>query len=125
MECTETLSIFIYENLDAAVDYKVLKFIFDLNSKLSVKIFSWQLELQCYSFDIKHLKGQEHISNFASCIRYSKDTILPEIGNPEQFYVNFGTRYALPISMSLSQMKEFSKTDNEIQSILKAITTEK
>ena len=80
--------------------------------------------MQCHSCDIK-LQGKEHIADFTSRIRYSKNTILPEMGNPEQFYVNFVTTYAISISMSLSLIKEVSETDNEIQSIIEAIITEK
>ena len=47
------------------------------------------------------------------------------MGNPEQFYVNFVTRYAISISMSPSLIKEVSETDNEIQSIIEAIIMEK
>ena len=104
--------------------YKAFKFIFDSKSILCPKKVSWQLELQCYSCDIK-LQGKEHIADFTSRVRYSKNTILSEIGNPEQFYVNFITRYAISMSMLLSLMKEVSETDNEIQSILEGITTEK
>ena len=54
---------------------------------------------------MKHLKGKEHIADFTSRLHYSKNTILPEIENLKQYSVNFVTRYAIPISMSLSQIK--------------------
>lgn len=125
MEYWETLFVFIYEKFDAVVNHKTLRFIFDSSSKLSAKIFFSQLELQCYSFDMKHLKGKEHIADFTSRLHYSKNTILPEIENLKQYYVNFVTRYAIPISMSLSQIKGVLWTDYEIQSTSKATTTEK
>ena len=125
MEYSETLFILKYENFDAVVNHKALKFIFDSNSKLSAKIFFSQLELQCYSFDMKHLKGKEHIADFTSRKCYSKNTILLEIENLKQYYMNFVLRYAIPMSMSLSQIKEVLWTDYEIQSILKDTTTEK
>ena len=106
MEYSETLFILKYENFDAVVNHKALKFIFDSNSKLSAKIFFSQLELQCYSFDMKHLKGKEHIADFTSRKCYSKNTILLEIENLKQYYMNFVLRYAIPMSMSLSQIKE-------------------
>ena len=100
--------------------------IFGSNSKLSVKIFCWQLELQCHIFDIIHQTETEHIADFTFCICNSKDTNLPQIENPEQFYMNFVIRDPIPISMSLSQMKETdTEIDTEIQSILKTIRTGK
>ena len=55
---------------------------------------------------MKHLKGKEHIADFTSRKCYSKNTILLEIENLKQYYMNFVLRYAIPMSMSLSQIKE-------------------
>ena len=62
----------------------VKKIIFGSNTKISAKIFRWQLEWQRYSFAIKYWKGKEHIADFISPMRHSKDEKGQDIENPEQ-----------------------------------------
>ena len=71
------------------------------------------------------MNTREHITVFISCIRHSKDEKGWDNENPEKFYLNFVTQYAIPITMSLSQIMEASANDSETQSLLKAIRTGK
>lgn len=76
------------------------------------------MKQQSYRFTINYKQGSENIADYISRIRNnppSKDN------NITTDYANFVVSNSVPHSMSLSEVQEASKTDDEIKEISKAI----
>ena len=118
----EKLNLYLYgKHFDVFVDHKPLKFIFNANSKLSAKIFRWQLQLQRYNFTVHYTKGVEHVADFVSHIRKSNTNKNESDDTKEDAYVNFITQMAVPKTLSLQQIREESLVDNELKELRQTI----
>ena len=116
----EKLQVYLYANhFTAVVDHQPLKFIFNPSSKLSARVARWQLKLQNYDFTIRYEKGSMNIADFVSRIRKDDNKFLEDA----DIYINFVTKNAIPISMSLLEIKIASETDDVIIAIKKALST--
>ena len=93
---------------------KALKFSFCSHSKLNSKIFRWQLELHRSTI----FNTKEEILRLYVI---QKTKIYLKSRTLKSFNANFVTRYANPITVPLSQVKEALRTATEIQPIKKQL----
>ena len=101
----------------AIVDHKPLEsLISNVNKRSNARIERWNLTLQNYDFDIVHKPGRENIADCLS--RMSQEEEKPTEGEE---YINFVTNNALPNSMTVEEVRESSKRDNIIKSVIQAI----
>ena len=119
------LHLYLYgKHFDVNVDHKDLQYI-KPTSKLSAKIFRWQLNLQRYDFTVHYTRGKEHIADFISRIRNTQISVPEEDCSDVEEYVNFITNHNIPKTMSISQIKKVSENDKLINASKIAIRTGK
>ena len=109
------------KHFDVYVDHKALQYIFKPTSKLSAKIFRWQLDLQRYDFTVHYTRGKEHIADFISRIRNTQISVPEEDYSDVEEYVNFITNHNIPKTMSISQINKESENDKLINAFKIAI----
>ena len=121
--CVEKLHHYLYgKKFILSVDHQPLRYIFNPRAKLSARIARWQLKLQAYNFDIRHIKGSCNIADFLSRIKYNEQTADDEDAN---LYVNFITHESIPKSMTLEQIRVESEKDEIIIALRNAIKENK
>ena len=114
------------KHFNVYVDHQALKYIFNPRSKLSAKIFRWQIELQRYDFTVFYKRGKEHIADFISRIRSIENESENATNENVELHVNFIAQHAIPKTMSIEQIKtEGTENDSLIQELKEAISYRK
>ena len=117
----EKLHLYLYHaDFDVIVDHQPLKFIFNTTGRSSPRIERWQMKLQGYSFHVTYKQGKRNIADFLSRIRNNTPT-KENFKSNTNCHVNFVVKNAVPLSMSIEQIKQASEQDVEVQNIKNAI----
>jgi len=104
----------------AIVDHKPLEsLISNVRKRASARIERWNLVLQNYNFQIIHKPGRENIAD----LLVPHDLNDSGATNDTNSYVNFIVTNALPISVTLENVKEASANDVAIKAVTRALET--
>ena len=88
-------------------------------AKVPLRIERLTLRLQGYNFDIKHIKSEHNISDYAS--RHPQIMIANNYQLND--YVSLVTKYACPNAISIEDIKEKTRVDKTLQHLARLIKT--
>ena len=115
----ERLHMYLYgSRFTLHTDHMPLLTLYSTKGKPSSRILRWALRLQQYDFKIKYIKGQDNPSDYLS--RHSS---TPPDDKTKEEYINFVIGNTIPKSVSLQETVVESLNDEELQSIIQAVTT--
>lgn len=99
-------------------DCKALKFLFNPRSKPCARIERWVLKLQNYTYDIEHIPGSANLADVFS--RLCQLSPEPFDDKGEKYIRNVVTQ-AVPIAVTLYEVKEATTNDEELQQIMQCL----
>ena len=118
VHCISKWHVYLYHaEFTAIVDHNPLKFIFSSRTRATPRIERWQMKLQSYRFTVQYKQGSKNIADYISRIRNNPETVEPLTSE----YANFIVTNSIPHSMSLQEIREASKSDDEITKISNAL----
>lgn len=119
----EHFHIYLYGKTDfeLVTDHKPLEIIFGEKSKPCARIERWVLRLQSYTFKVKYRPGKTNIADPLSrlCVN-----AIPSNTFDDEEHIQQLIEYSTPVAISLSDIKTFSESDNEITKVRNWLFTE-
>lgn len=101
-------------------DCKALKYLFSPRSRPCPRIERWVLRIQSYNYEIKYEPGATNLADALS--RLSINGQKP-FDKAAEIYINHLVDNSVPEAVTLTQVAEATKTDETLQSLLKALQT--
>ena len=101
-------------------DHKPLKTLMTANGKPSARILKWTLNLQSYSFTVKHIKG---CSNPADILSRQPSNEDDNINSGTELYINSMIANSVPKAVSFSEILDASKKDPVVTKICSNLQT--
>ena len=90
------------------------------NTTIPLRIERWSLRLQEYHFDIKHI--QEKFNPADYCSRRTTSTTTSITSMVTEAYLNFVLEHAKPIAVSLDEIRESTKQDATLTTLINLIS---
>jgi len=103
-------------------DHKPLLQIYSQKGSPSPRILRWSLRLLAYDFTLHYLKGKDNPSDILSRLPQHKLTTLPGDDSAEML-INYTIANAIPKAISLSELLEACKSDEDTQALIESIRT--
>ena len=121
----EHFHLYLYgSEFTIATDHKPLLGIFDSHKPTSARIDRWKLRLMPYSCQLVYRPGRD-AENPADFMSRHPNTRTSNKRNVADEYVNYVCNNAVPKAMTLSDIKSETKEDSVLQSLIKAIETDR
>ena len=113
------------KHFHAFVDHQPLRHILKPRSKLDAKLFRWQLYLQNYNFTVHYQKRAEDIADFLSRIQHKESSNNIHYKDLTNEYCNFIISQTIPKTLSLAEIQEHTKLDNNLNLVVEALKSNK
>lgn len=106
-------------------DHKPLQTIYGPRSKPSARIERWVLRLQAYKFKVIYIPGKSNIADPLSRLLHpTKSSTTPsELAEEAEAHVHFVATNATPNAVTMRELEEASREDEELQEIRRSIDT--
>lgn len=114
--------VFLYgKTFDLITDHKPLEIIFGPKSKPCARVERWILRLQSYNYKVIYQPGKTNIAD-----PISRLCLLPKsIPTSKENYIHQIVDITRPVAVSLKEIMDFSKQDEEIQKVKDGIYNKK
>lgn len=121
----EKFSIYILgSDFEILTDHKPLvSLLSNPKSTLPLRIERWCLRLQGFSFNIRHINGSFNPADY--CSRHTVPDSNTNSTRIIEEYVNFTTKHAEPIAITLDEIKVHTKNDPTLQCLKELIRSTK
>nr|CAH7764203.1 unnamed protein product [Callosobruchus chinensis] len=107
----EHFHIYLYgKEFELITDHKPLQFIFTPTSKPCARVERWVLRLQCYRYKVIYRPGKSNIADPLSRLC----TNVKSAPFEKDEHVRRIVESSMPVAVSLSEIQQLSKTDEEI-----------
>ena len=112
-------------DFDLLTDHKPLQTIYGPRSKPSARIERWVLRLQGYTFKVIYIPGKSNIADPLSRLLpdSSKKGEKLELVEAAETHVNFIAANAVPNALKIEDIREASRTDEELTQVRECIET--